>query len=104
MPLNYYIYLIILSFIIVFLACSFLWRRKNVPVELFTEALKDENSGHYEEAVIHYESALSEVNKVRFHSTLRNKISEKLKVLHTLIKYKNNFHPGNVSMIINPSF
>jgi len=92
MPFYYYIYLIILSTIIIFLACSFLWRKKDISAGLYSEALKDENSGHYEEAVIIYESALDEVKKVRFHKELKNKIIEKLKVLHLFIEYQNSFH------------
>lgn len=92
MPLYYYLYLIIISFIIIFLAFSFPWQKKNIPAQLFARALKDENSGHYEEAVIIYEIALVEVKKTRFHSTMENKITEKLKVLHLLIEYRNSFH------------
>jgi hypothetical protein len=62
----------------------------NVSVELFAKALKNENSGHYEEAVIIYENALSEAKKNRFHNSLKHKIIEKLKLLHTCIEYKND--------------
>jgi len=71
---------------------SILVKKKDLPVRLFIEAQKTENDGHFEEAVITYESALDEVNKLRFHSSLKNKIIDKLKVLHTTIEYKNNFH------------
>ena len=76
---------------IIFLVIRYLvLRKKNVSVELFARALKNENSGHYEEAVVIYENALNEVKKNRFHSSLENKIIEKLKVLHTCIEYKND--------------
>ena len=68
----------------------FILRRKNIPVELFVEALRNENNGYFEQAVITYKIALNEVNKIRFHSTLKNKIVAKLKLLHTVIEYKNN--------------
>jgi hypothetical protein len=67
-------------------------KKNNLPVRLFIEAQKTENDGHFEEAVISYESALEEVRKFRFHSDLKNKIISRLKVLHTAIEYSNNFH------------
>lgn len=71
---------------------SSLWvKKKNLPVRLFMEAQKNENDGRLEEAVITYESALDEVRKFKFHGSLKNKIIDKLKVLHTTIEYKNNF-------------
>lgn len=69
---------------------SILVRKKNLPVTLFIEAQKNENDGHFEEAVVTYESALDEVKKFRFHTSLKNKIISKLKVLNTAIAYKNN--------------
>lgn len=71
---------------------SILGKRKNLPVELFMEAQKNENDGHFEEAVVTYESALDEVRKSRFHGSLKNRIISKLKVLNTAIAYKNNLH------------
>jgi uncharacterized protein YpmS len=78
--------------LIIFLIRSFVLRRRNVPVDLFLEALRDENSGHFEAAVVTYESALNAARKSRFNSYLKNKINEKLKVLHTIIEYKNSLH------------
>ena len=78
--------------LVIFLAIrSFVLRKKNISVELFYKALKNENSGHFEEAKVTYESALNEVKKIRFHSNLKNKIIEKLKVLHSVLNYKNGF-------------
>ena len=90
MPLYYYFFLFILLSIIFLVFRSLFLRKKNISVELFFKALRDENSGHFEEAVITYESALNEVKKIRFHSNLKNKIIAKLKVLHTYIEYKND--------------
>ena len=85
----YFILFIALSIIILVIR-AFVLRKKNTSLELFFKALHYENSGRYEEAVITYESALVEVNKIKFHSSLKNKIIEKLKVLHTYIDYKND--------------
>ena len=92
MQFYYYIFLVIVLLIFVLLVRYFILKRKNVPVRLFAEALKNENSGHFEEAVITYKSALHEVEKIRFHSDLKKKITQKLKVLHTMIEYENNSH------------
>ena len=71
---------------------SFFQKGRNAPFELFTEALRNENSGHFEKAILNYETALGIVNKTRFHSTsLKSKIVEKLKILHTVTEYHNNF-------------
>lgn len=90
MPFYYYFFLFIGLSIIIIVLSALLSPKKNISIDLFNEALRNENNGLYEEAVINYESALNEVNKTRFHRTFRNKIIEKLKVLHTLIEYNNS--------------
>ena len=92
MPFYYY-FLIPVLLIIVALVIRYLGgKRKNIPVELFTRALRDENSGEYAAAVISYENALLEFKKrKRYNSQLEYKIMEKLKVLHTMIDYEKNF-------------
>jgi hypothetical protein len=90
MPFYNYFFLFIVLSIIFLVIRSIVLRKKNLSVELFAKALKNENSGHYEEAVVTYKSALNEVKKIRFHSSLRNKIIEKIKLLHTLIDYNNS--------------
>ena len=69
-------------------------KKKSLPVKLFIEAQKNENDGHFEEAVVTYNFALDEVKKIRFHGSLKNRIIGKLKVLHTAIEYKENLHFG----------
>jgi len=65
--------------------------KKSIQVRLFSEALKNENSGHFAEAITRYETVLNEVKKNRFRgNSFKNKIIEKLKVLHTITEYKNN--------------
>jgi hypothetical protein len=87
--------IIMIPLIIILLFRRFGPRKKNVPVELFAEALRNENSGQFETALVTYERALNEVKKTRFQgSSLRCKIVNKLKVLHTVIEYKNGFHFG----------
>jgi hypothetical protein len=93
MQTYYYLFLIVLLSLITFFVRSFLMRKRNVTAELFVEALRNENSGHFEEAVITYENALNEAKRNRFYdSSLKNRITEKIKVLHTIIEYKNSLH------------
>jgi hypothetical protein len=89
----YYYLILAFALLIIILSVRFLiLKKKNIPVRLFSQALKTENSGHLEEAVITYESALVEVDKIRFHSDLKKKIVQKLKVLNTMIEYDKNCH------------
>lgn len=84
-----------LLLIIIAIIRSFKTRKQNNLVVMFIEALREENEGHFEAAVANYEKALKEAKKTRFpNNTLKNKISEKLKILHTAIAYQNNFHLG----------
>ena len=87
--------IIMVPFVIVFLFRRFFLNKKDVPGELFTEALRNENSGYFETAIMKYERALDEVNKNKFQdNSLKSKIIEKLKVLNTVIEYKKGFHLG----------
>jgi len=87
----YYFFLIIGLSLTIILIYSYLQRKKDIPFELFVAALKNENDGLFEAAVITYETALDEVKKTRFGSNnLKNKIIGRLKVLHTNIDYNNN--------------
>jgi len=90
MPFYYYILFFIGLSIIILVLRFAVSSKEKISINLFNEALKNENNGLYELAVTNYESALSEVKKTRFHSTFKNKIVEKLKVLHTLIEYNNS--------------
>ena len=85
-----YLPFFMMAAIIIPIASSIILKRKSLPVRLFIEAQKNENDGHFEEAVVSYESALNEAKKVRFHRSLKNRITDKLKVLNTAIDYRNN--------------
>jgi len=88
----YYIFPAIALLIGVLISWFFILKKKNIPVRLFTQALKNENNGHFEDAVVTYECALAEVKKIRFHNDLEKKIVEKLKVLNMMIEYDKNCH------------
>jgi hypothetical protein len=81
---------VMISVIIILIVGSILTKKQTLPVRLFIEAQKNENDGDFEQAVITYESALEEISKFRFHGSLKNRIIDKIKVLHTSIEYKNN--------------
>ena len=71
-------------------------RKRSVPGELFAEGLRNENSGYFETALVNYKRALDEVNRTLFRgSHFKTTIIEKLKVLQTVIQYKNGFCSGS---------
>jgi hypothetical protein len=90
---TYYILSAVLGLIaIVVLIRYFVQKRKSLPVELYLEALRTENSGQYRSAVNTYESALAEARKNKYNDeAFELKIREKLKVLQTMIDYENSF-------------
>ena len=90
MTIYQYLPFIMIAFLIASIISSLFLKKKDLPVELFVEGLRYENDGHFDEAIINYQNALSEVKKNRFHRDLKHKIIQKLKVLHTIIEYKKN--------------
>lgn len=91
----YYIFFIILLSVLGYFIYKLLFRKKSVALVHFVEALKNENAGYYEAAVDGYKIALAEQQKLRFHNgILTTRIREKIKLLHTIISYDNNFHPS----------
>ncbi len=92
----FYVLILVIMIIIVFLVIRYLiLGRKTVPGLLFSEALRNENSGNFEAAVITYEQALAEVKKFRFQDQdLRKRIIQKIKVLQTAIEYEKDFKRG----------
>ena len=90
MKLFQYLPFIMIALLITSVISSIFLRKKNLPAELFTEGLKYENDGHFDEAIINYENALSEIKKNRFHRDMENRIIQKLKVLYTISEYQKN--------------
>jgi hypothetical protein len=90
MPFYYFIFSALMLVFILFFIRSFIMRKGNLPVELFNEALKNENNGDFETAIGFYKSALDEADKSVFLTGLKYKIIAKLKVLHTAIDYQNS--------------
>ena len=90
MQLYYYLFPAVTLLLVASFVRFVILKKKNITVKLFSLALKNENNGRLEEAVTSYECALVEVKKIRFHSVLQKKITEKLKVLNTMIEYDRN--------------
>jgi hypothetical protein len=88
--MHFYLYFFLFAWLIfIGLFIRFLLRQNNIPIKLFIEALKNENMGRFEAAEINYTTALNAVKKIRFHKDLKNKIIEKLKLMHTILEYQN---------------
>ena len=93
------IFLIALILVIVLLR-AFVLRKNNLLVKLFAEALEKENSGHFEAAIITYQIALNETRKTRFNiNNQKNKIIERIKVLHSVLEYRNGFSRNDRAMV-----
>lgn len=103
MLITFFLFLIVS--LIVFLIRFFILRENNAPVKIFAEALKNENNGHFEEAILTYETALNEFKKNRFrNNSLKNTITKRLKVLHTITEYNKNLHFTRYSAKRNPDW
>jgi hypothetical protein len=90
---SYYYFSLVIGLSLILLIRFYILRKRNISAELFLEALRNENSGNFEEAIVTYENALNEVKKVRFpDGSLKKRITEKLKVLRTIIDYENSQH------------
>jgi hypothetical protein len=100
MPFYFYFYIAIVLIIVVLVIRWFVLQKKNIPVVLFDKALKSENSGQYEEALLNYENALREVKKIKYHKDLKIKITAKLKVMRTIIDYQNNFQRPEIVVAV----
>ena len=91
MPFYFYLFTAAGLLMILALIRFFMLRKQHAGVNLFAEAIKNENSGNFEEAIIAYNNALTVVKKNKFHNDLENKITEKLKILNSTIAYNKSF-------------
>jgi hypothetical protein len=66
-------------------------RKKNNYFRLYNLGIQNENSGNYQLALHNYEGALSETLKLSTGKGFRDKIIQKIKILHTTINYEKNF-------------
>src|SRR5690349_13447147 len=92
MPTYYFLYLFILLAILFLFARFLVLKRKPLPMQLFMQGLKKENNGNFDKAIVIYENALYEVEKVRFHHLLQKTLIAKLKLLEQIRKYNEDQH------------
>jgi hypothetical protein len=87
-----YLFLVlpVIIFFIVILARAFRHWKSPIGLGFYIEGLRDENSGHFEEAITAYETALVQCKKIRFQGDFKNKIIGKVKLLHAIIDYNNS--------------
>jgi len=83
----YLVYLILLLSASFLLLRYFIQKRFSSTTQLYNKALRVENLGNYEEALLSYENALKEVKKFKFNRRLENKIVDKISVLRTTSDY-----------------
>lgn len=82
--------ILIISVLILILIYLRSARQKSVPVNLYFEALRNENMGRFELAEAGYRAALEEAERSRFHDDLRIKIAEKIRLMQTVINYQRS--------------
>lgn len=95
MPFYYYLFLVIPVLIIFTMILFLVSARKNTVDLLFNEGLKQENLGHLHEAVIIYEEVLIKIGKFKFQGNFKQKVINRIKVLHTMIEYESTFRKTN---------
>ena len=90
MPMYFYLVLFFVAGMILLFIYISSSAKSRSSVELYMEALKNENSGRLKEALILYENAFEEAKRVRMNNSFKSKIVEKLRVLHTVIEYNQS--------------
>jgi len=87
-PLIYLLLFVALVIIIIVLILIARYK-KNSHTELYKEGVRNENDGQYVLALQNYEDALSEIRKLKGDNKFRDKISDRIKMLRTLIDYES---------------
>ncbi len=87
--------ILFISFVVVIVSVILIAQYKKIShTELYKEGVRHENEGDYKLALQSFEDALSEIRKLKVDSKFGNKISERIKILHTIIEYEKNFQTG----------
>ena len=81
----------IITGIIIIIVFIRIYKRRS-HTELYSEGVRNENNGYYEQALQNYEDALSENRKLKLGGKFGKRISQKIKILRTTIDYEKNFH------------
>jgi len=83
--------IITLIIIILLIGKTIIQKNRQSSVSLYVKALKDENSGNLEGALANYKSAYEEAAKTRFQENMKERILNKMKVLHSMKGYNKQF-------------
>ncbi len=86
-----YLLLLILPVFGGILIFLFILYKKNSHTELYSEGVRNENDGLYNQALHNYEDALSEIRKLNTHDKFGEKIAQRIKILRTTMDYEKNF-------------
>lgn len=81
---------IILS-ILLYIVRTVIQKKRQTSFSLYVKALKDENSGNLDAALANYKSAYDEATKTRFQENMKERILNKMKVLHSMKGYNKQF-------------
>ena len=81
---------IILS-ILLYIVRTVIKKKRQTSFSLYVKALKDENSGNLDAALANYKSAYAEATKTRFQENMKERILNKMKVLHSMKGYNKQF-------------
>jgi hypothetical protein len=90
MPPYMYLVFIALGLILLYCIRLLVGYQSNISTAFFIEAIKEENNGRYEEALVNYQSALDELERIHDHSSMKYRVIEKKKLMYTIIEYKKN--------------
>ncbi len=86
-----YVALCVSGLILLITSCIILFRRKKYTYPaLYAEAVKNENNGHFKEALENYITVLAEIKKYRFNEKMEQQLIEKIKVLRSAIEYESH--------------
>jgi outer membrane protein assembly factor BamD (BamD/ComL family) len=94
MSSSLYLLFFVLPVILSILIILFIINKKNSHTELYSEGVRNENEGRYNQALRNYEGALAEIRKLRMNRKFGKKIAERIKILQTTINYEKNFQDG----------
>jgi hypothetical protein len=91
MPFIFYFLLINLPVILGIAFVLLVFYKKETPVQLYSEGLRNENNGFYDMALSNYEKALIETRKLNINRKFNEKIAQRIKILRSIVDFEKNF-------------
>jgi hypothetical protein len=96
MSSSLYLLLFITSMILALVIVLIANYKKNSHAELYKEGVRNENDGHYMQALQNYEDALSEIKKLKLDNKFGAKIAQRIKILRTFVDNEKSFQIGRI--------